>query len=165
MPALIEPSPITATTLLSRPSRRGGGEAEGGRDRGRGVGRAERVVVALRPLGAGQAAALAQGADAVAAAGQDLVRIGLMADVPDQDVLRGFIDVVQGDRQLDHPQARAQVAAGDRNRVDRLGPQLVGQLPQLGDREAPGVRGRLHGVEKRRGWRHTVDVLFLAAAL
>ena len=46
---------------------------------------AERVVFALGALGeAGEAAALAQRADAVAAAGQDLVRIGLMADVPDQ---------------------------------------------------------------------------------
>ena len=51
--------------------------------------RAERVVFALGALGeAGQAAALAQGADAVAPAGQDLVRIGLVADVPDQPVVR-----------------------------------------------------------------------------
>ena len=35
---------------------------------------AERIVFALRPLGeAGQAAALAQGADAIAPPGQDLV--------------------------------------------------------------------------------------------
>ena len=63
--------------------------AEAGGDRGRGMGGAERIVIALGALGeAGQAAAGAQGADAVAAAGQDLVRIGLMADVPDQAVAR-----------------------------------------------------------------------------
>ena len=51
---------------------------------------AERVVFALRALGeAGQAAALAQRADAVAAAGEDLVRIGLVADVPDRCGRRG----------------------------------------------------------------------------
>ena len=51
--------------------------------------RAERVVFALRAPGeAGQPAALAQRADAVAPAGEDLVRIGLVADVPDQPVAR-----------------------------------------------------------------------------
>jgi hypothetical protein len=54
---------------------------------------AERVVFALAALGeAGQAAALAQRADAVAPAGQDLVRIGLVADVPDQPVARRIED-------------------------------------------------------------------------
>ena len=49
---------------------------------------AERVVFALGALGeAGEAVALAQRADAVAPAGEDLVRIGLVADVPDQAVL------------------------------------------------------------------------------
>ena len=50
--------------------------------------RAEGVVLALGALGeAGQPAALAQRADAVAPAGQDLVRIGLVADIPDQPVV------------------------------------------------------------------------------
>ena len=61
--------------------------AQAGRDRGRGMRRAERVIFAFGALGeAGQAAALAQGAHARAPAGDDLVRIGLMADVPDQTV-------------------------------------------------------------------------------
>ena len=65
-------------------------------DRGRGVGGAERIVVALGALGeTGQSAAGAQGADAVAAAGEDLVRVGLMADVPDQPVARRVEDVMQ----------------------------------------------------------------------
>ena len=63
--------------------------AEAGGNRGRGVGRAERIVIALGPLGeTGKPAAGAQGADAIAAAGQDLVRIGLMANVPDQAIAR-----------------------------------------------------------------------------
>ena len=93
---------------------------------------AERIVLALGALGeTGQPAALADGADAVAAVGEDLVRIGLMADVPDQPVGRGIEHVVQRDRQLDHAEAGAEVAAGDGDRVDRLLPQLVGDLPQL----------------------------------
>ena len=128
----------------------GGGEAEGGRDRGRGVGGAERVVFALRPLGeAGQAAALAQGADAVAPAGEDLVRIALVADVPDQDVLRRLEDVMQGHRQLDHAEAGAEVAAGDGDGVDGFGPDLVGELLQPRDVESAHVGGQLDLVEER----------------
>ena len=52
---------------------------------------AERIVFGSRSaIGeAGQAATLAQGADAVAAPGEDLVRIGLVADVPDDAIVRG----------------------------------------------------------------------------
>ncbi len=108
------------------------GEAERGGDRGRGVRGAEGVVFALGALGeAGQAAALAQGADAVAPAGQDLVRIALVADVPDQDVVRRVEDVVQGRRQLDHAEAGAKVAAGYRYGRDQLLAQLVGELAQV----------------------------------
>ena len=67
----------------------GDGEAERGRDAGRAVRRAERVIFALAAPGeAAEAPALAKRADAVAAAGDDLVRIGLVADVPDQLVAR-----------------------------------------------------------------------------
>ena len=72
------------------------------------MGRAERIVRALRPLGeAGKSAALAQGADAAPPPGQDLVRIDLMADVPDHDVARGVEHVVQRHGQFDHAQTRA----------------------------------------------------------
>ena len=102
---------------------------------------AERVVFALGALGeAGEAAALAQRADAVAAAGEDLVRIGLVADVPDQPVARRVEDVVQRHRQLDHAKPGAEMAAGDRDGVDRLPPQLVGKLAQLAGFELAGGR-------------------------
>ena len=89
------------------------GKAQARRDRGRGVRGAERVVVAFRTLGeAGQAAALAQGAYAVAPPGQDLVRIGLMADVPHQAVARRIKDVVKGNGKLKHAQAGPEMTAG-----------------------------------------------------
>ena len=95
------------------------------------MGGAERVVFAFGALGeAGQPAALAQRADAVAPAGQDLVRIGLVADVPDELVARRVEHVVQRDRQLDHAEAGAEMAAGDRDRVDGLLAQLVRKLAQ-----------------------------------
>ena len=127
-----------------------GGEAQGGADGGRGVGRAEGIVFALAALGeARQAAALAQGADAVAPSGQDLVRIALVPDVPDQDVPGRLEHMMQRRGQLDHAQARAQMPAGDGHRVDGFGPHLFGQLFQLGDVEAAHIGGKLDGVEKR----------------
>ena len=112
--------------------------------------RAERVVFALGALGeARQAAALAQRADAVAPAGEDLVRIGLVADVPDQPVARRVEDVVQRDGQLDHAEAGAEMAAGDRDRVDGLGAQLVGELAQARLVELAQVSGRADRVEQR----------------
>jgi hypothetical protein len=89
MPADIDPSPITAMTLFLPPFARHR-HAEPGRDRGRGMARRRTGRIRSRALGeAGEAAALAQGADAVAPAGEDLVRIGLVADVPDQPVSSG----------------------------------------------------------------------------
>ena len=105
---------------------------------------AERVVFAFGALGeAGQPALLAQRADAVAPAGQDLVRIGLVADVPDQTVVRRVEDIVQRDRQLDHAEPGAEMAAGVGHGVDQLGAQLVRQLRQVAfgsSRKSAGVR-------------------------
>ncbi len=118
------------------------------------MGRAERIVVALRALGeARQAPTLTQGADAVAPSGQDLVRIALMPDVPDQDVPGRLEHMVQRHRQLDHAQRRAQVPARHRHGIDHLGPQLIGQLLQLGRGQAPRVGGNLNSVEQG-GIRH-----------
>ena len=111
---------------------------------------AERVVFALGALGeAGQAAALAQRADAVAPAGQDLVRIGLVADVPDQPVGRRVEHVVQRHGQLDHAEAGAEMAAGLGDRVDGLPPQLVGQLLELLGRQVLHVARKVDAVEQR----------------
>lgn len=119
------------------------------------MGCAEGVVLALGPLGeAGQAATLAERADAVATTGQDLVRVDLMPDVPDDDVLGGLEHVVQGDGELDHAQARTQVAAGRGDGVNGFGAQLVGELSQLGQREAARVGGRVDGIQKRSLQRH-----------
>ena len=125
--------------------------AEAGGDRGRGMRGAERIVIALAALGeAGQAAAGAQRADAVAAAGEDLVRIGLMADVPDQPVARRVEDVMDRGGELDHAEARAEVTAGHRDGIDGLLTQLVGDLANLLDLELAQVVRRPDGVEKRR---------------
>ena len=114
------------------------------------MGGAERVVFAFGALGeAGQPAALADGADAVAAAGEDLVRIGLVADVPDQLVARGVEDVVQRDGQLDHAEAGAEMAAGLGDRVDGLMAQFVGQLLELLGRKVLQIARKMDTIEQR----------------
>jgi hypothetical protein len=116
------------------------GHAERRRNRRGRVRGAERVVFAFGAFGkAGQAVAHAQGPDAIAAAGENLVGIGLVADIPDQSVFRGVEDVVQSDRQFDDAEARAQVPARDRHGIDCLGAQLVGDLPKLALVEPPQI--------------------------
>ena len=71
------------------------------------------IVFALAALGeAGKAAARAQRMDAVAPAGENLVRIGLMADVPDQPIARRIEDIMERDRQFDDAEPGAQMAPG-----------------------------------------------------
>ncbi len=77
------------------------------------MGRAEGIVGRLGPFGkSADAVLLAQRAHAVPAACQDLVRVTLMADVPDNLVARRVEHRMQRDCQLDHAQTRAQMAAG-----------------------------------------------------
>ncbi|GLS23417.1 hypothetical protein GCM10007874_64380 [Labrys miyagiensis] len=54
-----------------------------------------------------------------------------MADIPDQPVLRRVEHGMEGDRQLDHAEAGAQMPARHRNGADRLLPQFVRYLLQL----------------------------------
>ncbi len=127
------------------------GKAQSRRNRGRTMRRAKRIIWAFRPLGeTRQPALLPQGPDPVAPPSQDLVRIGLMADIPDDPVFRRIEHRVQSHRQFDNPQPGPQMATGFRNRADRLGPQLVGQPPQLGIAHALHVGGHMHAVQQRR---------------
>ncbi len=115
------------------------------------MGGAERVVFALGALGeARQAAALAQRADAVAPPGQNLVRIGLMPDVPDQPVARRVEDIVQRHGEFDDAEARAEMPAGHRDGADRLGAQFVGEPPEVPDRQLAQIGWRSNPIEQRR---------------
>ena len=67
----------------------------------------------------------------VVAAGEQLVRIALMADVPDELVARRVERVVQRDRQLDDAEPGADVAAGARADVDQTRAHVVGERVEL----------------------------------
>ena len=73
-----------------------------------------------------------------------------MADVPDQPVARRVEHIMQRDGQLDHAEAGAEMPAGDRDGVDRLLAQLVGELAQLSLVEPAEVFGGLTLIEQRR---------------
>ena len=114
--------------------------------------RAERIVFALAALGeARKPAALPDRADTVAPAGEDLVGIGLMANVPDQPVIGCVEHVVDRHGQFDHAKARAEVPARLADGRDHFRAQFIGQLSQLGGIELAKFVGRTDIVEKRCG--------------
>ena len=101
---------------------------------------AERVVFALVALRERRdAVLLLHGVDRVAATGQDLVRVALVADVPDEAVERRLEDMVQRDRQFDDAQPRAEMAAGLADLLDQVRPQFVGDRGKLRFRDATQV--------------------------
>ena len=89
---------------------------------------AERVVLRLLALGEpGEAALGADGAEPLAAAGEQLVRVGLVADVEDEPVDAASEDVVQRDDELDRAERRAEVPAGLRAGRDDLVAELLAE--------------------------------------
>ena len=107
------------------------------------MGGSERIVFALQALGeTAQASALPQSSDPIAAASQDLVRVGLVADVPDDAIGRRVENVVQRDGQFDHAEAGAEMTASHRYRADRLGAQFVGELSQIVLAQLAQIGGR-----------------------
>src|SRR5690606_32910752 len=100
--------------------------------RGAGVADAEGVEGAFTaPREGREAVLLAQGSHLLAAAGENLVRIGLVPHIPEQPVFRGLVDVVQGNGKLDHAEPSTEVPAGLADRPQQEQAQLVRQVRQL----------------------------------
>ena len=80
----------------------------------------------------------------VAAAGEDLVRVGLVADVPEDLVARRVEQRVQRDRDLAGAEVGAEVAADLADRVDQQLADLLGDLRELvlGEARAGPAGGR-----------------------
>ncbi len=108
------------------------GHAERRRDAGGRMGRSESVELALRAAReTTDATELAQRVHAVAPAGQDLVRVGLVAHVPHEAVFGGVEHVVQRQGELDGAEVGAEVATGARHALQQVGAQFVCQRQQL----------------------------------
>ena len=104
-------------------------EADAVADRGRGVAGAHDVVLGLEDRAErGEAAVLADRLEPVLAAGEDLVRVGLVADVPEDLVARRLEQAVQRDGELAGAEVGAEVAA---DLADRVDDQLAGLLRDL----------------------------------
>ena len=120
-------------------------------DRGRGVAGAHDVVLGLEDRAErGQAAVLADRRQCLAPAGEDLVRVGLVADVPEHLVARRVEQAVQRHRQLAGAEVGPEVAADLTDRVDDVGAHLLRHPLQLGVVEAVQVGRAVDPVEQAR---------------
>jgi hypothetical protein len=84
---------------------------------------------------------------ALHAAGQDLVRIGLVAHIPDDAVVRRIEDVVQRDGEFHHAEARAEVPAAG---LPVLTLSVLIALPES-TASRRGVAGRAVGISSNIG--------------
>ena len=111
----------------------GDGHPQGTADRGAGVSHAEGVVLAFIPLREWrQPSPLAYAVQAVLAAGQYLVHIGLVAHVPDQPVIGCVVQVMEGDGEFHGAQAGGKMAAVAAGPMQQKFPDFHGQRLQLG---------------------------------
>ena len=112
---------------------------------------AEGVVFAFRAFGeAVEPILLTDGANAVAARGEDLVGIGLMADIPDQAIARRVEHIMQCDSELDDTEPGAEMPAYSGNRIDRLRTKLVSEGLKLPERERTQLRRLGHLIQQWR---------------
>ncbi len=91
---------------------------------------------------------LADGRELVAPAGEDLVRVGLVADVPENLVARRIAERVEHGCQLACAEVGAEMAADLADHVDDVLADLLRDLGQLGVVEPRKVRGAVDRVEE-----------------
>ena len=85
----------------------------------------------------------------VLASGEQLVDVGLVPGVPEQDVAWAVEDPVEGDRQLDDAQVGTEVSAGARDVLDQEVADLGGQRLELVGVERLDV-SRCHDLGEQR---------------
>ena len=116
-----------------------GGDAVGSMAAGEGI-----IFTLQRCREGTDAAKLAVGAEAVAAAGENLMAIGLVTHIPDDTVVGSVEDIVQGHRELYHTKTGGKVAGIDRHLVDDVLTELTAHLGKGVDRQTTQVRGILY---------------------
>ena len=152
-PLVIAASPTTTAIRSARGAGRARSPGPAAIDRPvPGVAAVEDVVLRLGPAReAADAAELAQRAEPLEAAGQQLVRVGLVAGVPDDPVARRLEQPMEGDRQLDDAERAAEVAAGRGDGLDDRLADLGGELFELGLGQAAEVGRAMKGREDGHG--------------
>ena len=111
---------------------------------------AEGVEGGFVPLGeGGQAAVLADAGHGFPPPREDFVGVGLVAHVPDDAILRGVKAVVQGEGELDYPQAGAEVAAALADAPGQEVAELFGQRRELFRAQAAQRLRAVDAIEKR----------------
>ena len=114
--------------------------------------RAESVVGTLGATReAGDPAALAQSGHRFAAAGENLVRIALVAYIPHDAVGRRVEDVMQRDRQFHRTEVRGEMPTGTGDRFHQKVAQLRCELWQIVGGKSAQVGGRVDTVEQGAG--------------
>ena len=128
-------------------ARRGHAE-RGGKRRAR-VARAEAIVLALgAEHEAVEAVGLADGVETVAAAGEQLVDVGLVADVEDEAVGRRVENGMERDGQFHHAEVRPEMAAGLGQHGNQLLANLLGQRGEFLERDFFDVSRGIDRVEE-----------------
>ena len=123
--------------------------AQRGGDGSAGMTGSKSVIEAFIAFGkAGDAVRHAQPAHRRAPAGQYLVRIGLVTDIPHQLVFRRVVDVMQRDGQLHRAEIGREMPAGLADRLDQEGTQFVRQFRQLRAFQFAQVVGTVDGFEQ-----------------
>src|SRR5690606_19170044 len=118
-------------------------------DRGRRVARLENVVLGLVAAEeAREPALLLDRVEPVVAAGQDLVRVALVAHIPDQSVPGGVEGIVQRDREFYHTQVRREMTADLADHIDQPFPYLAGEFRELIGREPAQILRRGNPIEQ-----------------
>ncbi len=126
--------------------------AQGVGERRRGVAVLHEVVLRLLPTRVSrQPAGVPQVVEPGHAAGDQLVDVGLMTDIPDETVARGVEHPMQGQGELDHAQVRGEMAPGLGNLVQDERPNLVGQCDEVVLAEPTQVGGARNGLQNGHG--------------
>src|SRR5262249_20387081 len=79
-----------------------------------------------------------------AASSQDLVRVSLMADVPNETILWRVESIVQRDCELDRAERGAGVAADTRHRLENVVANLIGNCAKLLGWKSPQIGRRVN---------------------
>lgn len=110
---------------------------------------AKGVINAFFPVGKStDPAELTVGVEYILPTCKQLMRIRLVADIPDEHIVGGIKDVVKGDGEFHHPKAGTQVSLLGRYDLDNVLSQLFRQRYELFGVELAQVRWVLDRIEK-----------------